>query len=321
MSLDSGVFTISLDFELYWGVRDSRSVAEYQENLLGVQKAIPALLELFDKENIRATWASVGFLFFKNVQELRNNFPDQLPNYTNNVFSPYQNLDEIETLDARLCFAPRLIKMIQDTKGQEIASHTFSHYYCLESGQGKEAFKADLLAAQKQAEKIGVVLSSLVFPRNQWNEAYLSMLPELGINAYRGNEGHYLYHASNHQGRLKRALRLLDSYINISGHHTYKVPTLESGRAMNLPASRFLRPYNKRLSFLDGLRLARIKAAMTYAAKHNQVFHLWWHPHNFGKNLPENSAFLSKILFHFQKLHKDYGMQSLGMRDFMHLKD
>lgn len=46
---NSGGFVISLDFELHWGVRDHRSVDEYRPNLLGVRQALPAMLELFER--------------------------------------------------------------------------------------------------------------------------------------------------------------------------------------------------------------------------------------------------------------------------------
>ena len=76
-----GTFVVSLDFELHWGVRDHRTVAEYRENLLGVRRAIPALLALFSEFGIRATWATVGFLFFESIDELRAALPTELPRY------------------------------------------------------------------------------------------------------------------------------------------------------------------------------------------------------------------------------------------------
>ena len=53
---------------------------------------------------------------------------------------------------------------------------------------------------------------------------------------------------------------------------------------------------------------------MTYAAKNNEAYHLWWHPHNFGINLPQNLLFLESILIHFVFLKKEYGMESKTMR-------
>ena len=66
-----GALIISLDFELYWGIRDVKETHEYQSNLEGTKIAISGILNLFKKYNIHATWASVGFLFAKNTTELR----------------------------------------------------------------------------------------------------------------------------------------------------------------------------------------------------------------------------------------------------------
>jgi hypothetical protein len=58
---------------------------------------------------------------------------------------------------------------------------------------------------------------------------------------------------------------------------------------------------------------------MTYAAKSNKVYHLWWHPHNFGADMNANIEFLEKILSHFSQLQKTYRMQSLNMQEIASL--
>jgi hypothetical protein len=42
-----GTFIISLDFELHWGIRDVKTVEQYRENLIGVRRAVPAMLATF----------------------------------------------------------------------------------------------------------------------------------------------------------------------------------------------------------------------------------------------------------------------------------
>ena len=64
-----GTFVISLDFELLWGVRDQRTIADYGANILGVRQVVPALLDLFAERNIACTWATVGLLFFATTAE------------------------------------------------------------------------------------------------------------------------------------------------------------------------------------------------------------------------------------------------------------
>jgi hypothetical protein len=123
--------------------------------------------------------------------------------------------------------------------------------------------------------------------------------------------------AGSENTKWKRLCRLLDNYVNISGHNCYSLENLKREPVLNLPASRFLRPYSKKLSFPDGLRLRRIKNDMTYAAKYGKIFHLWWHPHNFGANMEANFKFLKKILEHYQYLHDKYGFESCSMSDIV----
>jgi peptidoglycan/xylan/chitin deacetylase (PgdA/CDA1 family) len=313
--MKTGTFIVSLDFELLWGVRDHRTIEEYGKNVLGVRKAIPAMLELFKQYGVHATWATVGFLFFDNKRDLLSGCPQLKPAYDNAALSPYvatAQLGENEAVDP-YHFGKSLLELIKSYPGQEIGSHTFSHYYCQEPGQSKETFGADMAAAVKAAAAIGVTLNSLVFPRNQSNEEYLSVCSELGIRCFRGTESSWFYRQGSREGesKLTRAARLADSYINLSGHNTF---TVKNGSAViNVPASRFLRPYNRKLAFADPLRLRRITCAIKYAAKNGEAYHLWWHPHNFGSNLAENISFLREILDCFATMKTQYGMQSLTM--------
>lgn len=316
-----GVFTISLDFELYWGVRDKRSIEQYKQNLQGVRKAVPDILQVFGDNDIHATWATVGFLFLNDTDDLNKNIPKLLPTYNREELSPYNYIKEVSDLEAVYHFAPELIELILKYNGQEVGTHTLSHYYCLEAGQTLTQFEEDIFSAIKIAKGKGVSIKSLVFPRNQWNAEYLSTLNKLGIQCYRGNESSWIYKASENAGesKLQRAFRLVDAYLNLSGHNTYDLKDCIQEMPFNFPASRFLRPYSDKLAILDGLRLKRIKSAMDDAAINNRIFHLWWHPHNFGINTNKNIDFLAKIVAHYNLLKNTYGMVSLNMGELCQL--
>jgi len=315
MNLERGVFTVSLDFELYWGLRDKQSIEECKYRLQGARKAVPEMLRMFSNSDIHATWATVGFLFFNDADDLNNNIPKLLPKYKREELSPYKYIKEASELHPAYHFAPGLIDLILEHDGQEIGTHTFSHYYCLEEGQSLAQFEADIFSAINIAKAKGVTIESLVFPRNQWNTEYLSSLIKLGVQCYRGNESSWIYKASDDvgQNKFQRAFRLMDAYFNLTGHNTYALKDCIQEKPFNFPASRFLRPYSAKLAFLDRLRLRRIKNAMSDAAINNRIFHLWWHPHNFGTNANENIAFFGKIVEHFNFLKKNHGMVSLNM--------
>jgi hypothetical protein len=313
-----GRFVVSLDFELMWGLRDHLTVNDYGQNILGVREAIPRMLDAFDRFGIRATWATVGFLFCESKDELIATAPAKRPTYSRAALSNYSYFDEIgcNEKDDPYFFGLGLLQLIRSCNGQEIGSHTFSHYYCLEDGQTDEQFSADLDAACTVASRRNIILKSLVFPRNQYSQAHLKIAASHGFCVFRGNEKAAAYRpaAGNEQSKLRRALRLADNYLNLTGNHVHgrgSVAGLE-----DVPSSRFLRPYWGKLARLDGLKLSRITNAMSAAARESGVYHLWWHPHNFGANTESNMKFLGAVIEHFRRLRDECGMRSSCMGDF-----
>lgn len=317
---NKGKLVISLDFELLWGMRDKRTIDSYGKNILGGRDAVSKMLDIFTEFNVVATFATVGFLFAKDKKELVSFSPESKPKYDDKNLSGYNGhidlIGDNESED-KYHYASSLIDLVKKYPNQEIASHTFCHYYCLESGQDIVDFKQDMTAAIAIAEKQDIKLRSLVFPRNQYNKEYLEVCKDLGITSYRGNEKVWFNKAESGQDEtiFKRGFRLLDSYINISGHHSFSINDIEKTIPYNIPSSRFLRAYSPKLKSFDTLKLNRILKSMTHAAKNDEIYHLWWHPHNFGSFQDENFNFLRKILNHYKALNLKYGFGCATMKD------
>jgi peptidoglycan/xylan/chitin deacetylase (PgdA/CDA1 family) len=313
-----GLLVISLDFELRWGVHDRLGLAGYRDNLLGVRRVVPALLQLFAEFGVRATWATVGMLLLEGKRELLDVLPERRPSYRKPQLSPYGLLREVGESEREdpFHFAPSLARQIAATPGQEIGSHTFGHYYCLEPGQSVAEFRADLEAAVRVTRtKLGVSPRSLVFPRNQVTAPYLEVCRELGFIAYRGNPDAWAYRArrEDDESPVQRAVRLADAYLPLTGRNSACL------RAEQLPvdvkASRYLRPYASALRPLEALRVRRITGDLRDAAERGRLYHLWWHPHDFGIHLAENLGVLRQVLSCFATLRDRYGMESLTMAE------
>ena len=105
-----GHFIISLDFELYWGVRDNRG-KEYFPVLEKVPKVCEELLKLFEKYNVSCTWATVGALLADNKDALVACLPKK-PSYKNEKFSPFNDFNEILALEDQLVIASDTVKKI-----------------------------------------------------------------------------------------------------------------------------------------------------------------------------------------------------------------
>jgi hypothetical protein len=308
----AGNFVISLDYELMWGVRDHATRESYGPNVLGGRKAIPAMLDLFQRRGIRATWATVGALLCESKDELLAR-----AEFAASKGAKIPRLEEIGPDERRdpYHFGASLARLIASCPGQEIGTHTFSHRCALEPGETVASFSADVSSALVQLRAWGITSKSIVFPRNQYGAAQLEACRSLGLSHFRGNEVRWFYAPApgKAQTKARRLCRLLDSYVDLSGPNMSHPNDQKDGPLVNVASSRFLRPFNRRLAPLDGLRIGRIEKAMQEAATAGGTFHLWWHPENFGKNLSENIAILTRVLDRFQRLSDEYGMQSRAM--------
>lgn len=310
---------ISLDFELHWGVTETvREPSDsYNANLYGARESVYRLLSLFRQRDIHATWATVGMLFASGASELDIFKPSSRPAYCRSSVDTYRvTVGDSEQLDP-LHFAPSLIEQIRSAHGQEIATHTFSHYYCDEPGQTLANFRDDLAAAKAIAARDGIDLYSLVFPRNQVSPEYVSVVEKAGLSSYRGNPPGAMYYLPKGGGNRYwvRAIRLADSFLNITGHHTVPWSHIASGEVADVRASHFFRPYSRKLRMLEPLRRRRVKSGLRVAALQREAYHLWWHPHNFGINQKQNFDALNDVLDTFERLRDQFGMQSLTMQE------
>lgn len=319
--MKNGKLILSLDFELHWGGVELWNLEEKKDYFLNTRIAIPKMLALFEKYDVHCTWATVGFLFANDLVTLKSFMPELKPTYNNSNLNYYSlfdnnNVDADEQTDP-FHYGYSLIQKIIATKNQELASHTFCHYYCKEDGQDVVQFESDISAAQKIAKSnFNVELKSLVFPRNQFNSAYLEVAKKSGIQVFRSNPNVWFW--NRNFGKITSLFRAVDTLYPISKSLTYKESDIVYYNGIvELPASRFFRPYIEKEKMIRKFKLRRILNEMTLAAKKNRIYHLWWHPHNFGDALEENLFDLEVILLHYQDLKNTYNFESCAMNSFI----
>jgi peptidoglycan/xylan/chitin deacetylase (PgdA/CDA1 family) len=312
--MKNGVLVISLDFELVWGLFDHIGITDKVTYFNNTIEAIPQILSAFDKNKIHATWTTVGMLFNENWDEWHFNIPEVIPTYDRKELDAYEYGKKHQKLGLdQFFFAPHLIKNIQSVKGQEIGTHTYSHYYCLEKGQTKVQFEADINQAIKVAQKLNVELKSLVFPRNQFNEEYLEICAQKGIETVRSNPDFWYWDTTQKETLAVKLVRTSDAYLPL-GTKSYLAESLVTGKVLCQPASRFLRPQHS-INLLNSSRLNRIKNEMIQAAKNGEVYHLWWHPHNFGVDVVNSIKTLQAIVKTFKFCSETYGMKTMTMKE------
>lgn len=320
--VNKGLFVISLDFELFWGIRDKYNFEEYGPNVLGVWEVIPRLLQLFEKYTIHASFATVGAMFAENVEDLKPYLPQKKPSYTNQNFSPYPDfINDSVNHNPNYYFGKKLIDLVKVAPGHEIGSHTFSHYYGLEPLQTADEFESDIDAAIQIAKANQIELETFVFPRHQINPDYLSILSKKGIKIYRETEKAWFHSAErgSKESIIKRGFRYVDYFFWMGSHHCQNLNELKKGDLYGVRASRWLRPYKESESRFDSFKIRRIKKQMEYAAKKGKLFHLWFHPHDIGINKEKNFRMLEEIFQHFEKMKREYQMESMNMKEVVEL--
>src|SRR3990167_11247331 len=135
-SLEKGIFILSLDFELAWGMRGDPA---YKADFERTREVIDRMLALFEKYEIKATWATVGELFLTGQAGNGDNL---------------------------LWHAPEVIEKIKKCLvAQEIGSHSFSHKVVGEDCS-RELFEEELKKNDEVAKRSGGTMRSFVYPKN-----------------------------------------------------------------------------------------------------------------------------------------------------------
>ncbi len=315
--MDTSYLVISLDFELHWGRFDKLPARGNEAYYHMARRAVPRLLKMFEAYGIDCTWATVGMLLLRNREEWQRMSPLQKAEYKSPKYSSYRWF-EGQDVDESLLFAPDLVGEILNYPGQELGCHTFSHYYTLENGNCAKSFREDLRSAKNIVkQKLGVEMSSLVFPRNQYDEKAISIAAEEGFTAVRTNPVDWYWRAPHQGNLLKKIFRSADAIFPVGEKSSYPIstilPRVEDG-PFRIPASRFFRPFQPLFPRLNHWKLKRIKEEMTSAADRNEVYHLWWHPHNHGRHQEESFQELEQILMHYKYLNATKGMKSMNMK-------
>lgn len=321
-----GIFTISLDFELHWGVFDKRDREARTNCYQNTIQLVPRLLALFEKYEVHVTWATVGALFAKDREEWEQLKPSTLPRYELQKYSAYTYIDRNGLTSEYYFahFAPEAVKSILNYQGQELGTHTFGHYYCLERQPGFEAFDADLKAAQKAASKFNSHPVSLVFPRNQFNQECLDICYQNNIKVVRSNPANWFWEpiADGESQLMRKVFRTGDAYVPLGRRTSYPLSAVSAkpGEPIQVPASRFLRPWSPKHKLANALSYRRLLSELKTAAVKEECYHLWWHPENFGDYPDENIRNLTSILEEFKKCKQRHGMTSWNMGEYaLHL--
>jgi peptidoglycan/xylan/chitin deacetylase (PgdA/CDA1 family) len=264
----AGKLTISVDLELAWGVWDHLTPDDLRLAESAERPICAALIELFDRHQVPATWAVVAAL-----------------------------LDEASAAarpGPKACwFAPDIVeRLIKSRAGHEIGSHSGRHIY-FDSASAAEA-RADLEFARHLHRAHGLSFDSFVFPRAA--TGHLDIVADVGLKVVDNGDVGWVESARALGRRAGKIANLTDKLLPIPP----RPATVERrGKLIHIAKSMLLMGRNGLRRFvLPPVTRAKLRSGLARAQTTGGTFHLWFHPSNFYFRRAEQLATLDWFLDH-----------------------
>ena len=310
-TFSTGIFTISLDFELIWGTLDLFGPEKFRSICLRERVVVERLLELFAEFEVSATWCTVGHLFLRECADHHGVKHPQIvrPNHawvSNDWFAHDPCGDESSE---PVFYGRSLIEKILACRvPQELGCHTFSHAIFGDPGCSKATARTELAECVKLARQMGVEMRSFVFPRNR--VGHLDVLQEFGFTCYRSREPQWY---ERWPEAVKRAGHLFN--VLVATEPPVSLPQLDEGGLWHTPASMLYFPMkgNRRHFVPVSVRVKRARKGLDAAVKRKRVFHLWFHPTDMAEEIDRMFAGLRSILEYARTLRARGDIETLPM--------
>lgn len=309
-----GVFTLSFDFELVWGMRDI--VADMAPLLrlgrITRQQVFGPLLARLKQRGIVATWATVGNLFRAGAELVDGRlFPDiSPPKHTWRAAPWFEGVPTGTEAEHPEFYARTLVRQLRDA-GQDVGSHSFSHPIFGDPGCSRQTAESELKRCIAEADELGITMRSFVFPRNM--VGHVDLLRKYGFTCWRGLEPVWWRHprATESLARLAHFGEVLRAKCPPT-----VMPTRDAHGLWNIPASCSFLP-------IDGIRRAiplsrrveRCQRGIDQAAADQRICHIYLHPINLASEPKRMVAALGDVLDHAARLRDAGKIEILSMRD------
>jgi peptidoglycan/xylan/chitin deacetylase (PgdA/CDA1 family) len=313
ITLERGVFTLSLDFELIWGTLDLfgperfRRACERERAVV-----IDRLLALLAEFEISATWCVVGHLFLERCEARPGRKHPEIvrPRPARQERDWFRRDPGGSEAEAPLFMARSLIEKIRACPvPQEIGCHSFSHVIFGDAECSRAAAESEIAACARLAAELGIGLRSFAFPRNR--VGHLDVLREYGFACYRGPEPHW-YEQSQWPAAVKRAAHLWE--VLAAATPPVVLPRWAEAGLWNIAGSMIYFPmHGLRWLIPVSWRVRRARKGLEAAAQQRRIFHLWLHPTNLADHTEAMFAGLRAILERARELQAQGELRILPM--------
>jgi hypothetical protein len=261
-----GKVTLSIDLELAWGVWDTITAEELRLAETAERPICAALVDLFDRYQVPATWLVVAALLDETSAKSRPG--------------------------AKSCwFAPDVVEDIVRSKVRhEIGCHGGRHIYFDQISAGEA--RADLGFAKTMHRAYGLGFESFVFPRGA--VGHLDILAESGLRVVRSRDVGLLRTAHTGGRLAARAANFVDQFLPVPPRPSWPEAL---GELIDIPGCmQVLGRNGLRRLVLPQVTRAKLLIGLERAGRTGGTFHLWFHPSNFYYRRDEQLATLAWFL-------------------------
>ena len=274
--LDLGACVISIDTELAWGEAHRRDGTRGRQ-FDGEREVIAAVLAMFARYDISATWAMVGHLFLDACErDGRGPHPELVPPDYEWLDADWLEVDPCSNLETDPFWYGRDIVdiILACPVRQEIGCHSFTHVIVDDPACTPEVFTSELSAATRVAAARDVELRSFVYPRNAIGQ--IALLGDHGFRCYRGGRAAEPF--AGRPGWRRRGLAAIDRVRPLRGSAV--MPVRHASGVWNVPQTYLFAPLTSGRRLPPAVWSRRPAARLRQAARHRSLFHLWFHPYN-----------------------------------------
>lgn len=266
--MQKGKLTISIDLELAWGVWDHVTAEDLRMAEGGERPICAALIEMFDRYQVPATWAVVAAL-----------------------------LDEASCASRpgkKACwYAPDIVECLTKAKvAHEIGTHSGRHIY-FDTAGATEA-RDDLAFARDIHRANGLPFKSFVFPRGACG--HLELLAGAGLRVCSFADVGWVETARRAGHRTGQVCNLIDKLLPIPPS---PARAEQCGTLIHIPKSMLLMGRNGPRRFvMPAVTRTKLRLGLERACRTGGIFHVWFHPSNFYYRRDEQLATLAWFLEH-----------------------
>lgn len=307
-----GVFCVSIDFELAWGILDLPNYQRYLRMFpIERQEVLGRLLALFAEYDLSASWCTVGHLFLDRCGGQRGRNHREL--IRSSAYDATRLARDPGTCEAEhpAFYGRELIAQILACRTpQEIGSHSFSHVLFGDPKCSRATAHSELEAVVEAAAQLGLSLTSFVYPRNR--VGHTDLLAQYGFTCYRSQDPVWYeqtasrrwYHRAAHLAAILRA-----------STPPVVVPEWDAAAGIwAIPGSMLYTPsHGIRRHIPIHLRVARAQKGLAEAVRQRRIFHLWMHPTDLVVRMEAMLDGLKRILDTAARLRSRGEMEFLSM--------